>query len=1004
MNLIAMNDKDEIYEDPESTEVDESEDTDDTGASVEAAVKQEEEIVTMEAAAVNDGDGDGVNTFAAAVVVKDEAVNAKCVGVEAVKGGIMMKGSKVNATAKGRVLTKEEHVKGCETREVLGVKTPRRSERLKKICQGLDDKALNFKTRKQKFKTPSILPPSSLHPPSILPPSSLHPPSILPPSSLRPPSVLPPSSLRPPSVLPPSSLRPPSVLPPSSLRPPSVLPPSSLRPPSVLPPSSLHPPSILPPSSLRPPSVLPPSSLRPPSVLPPSSLHPPSILPPSSLHPPSILPPSSLHPPSILPSSFLHPPQVLVATSNRPPIRLYENGLQRDLFLPFIALLQAQCVVHEIQSMTDYRKLAAVSDGYWVEQGWYFTGPGAAELLGKKVELLVRGAELGPVDVEVLMGRKLTVRGFLSFFCSHSSHHGRGGAGPCGRGSAHGAEAQSERRSSISSVPFHTFACLPYFVLTMGGAGLGPVDVEVLMGRKLRSEWLLFSSHSVALTFSPSLLRSHSFALTPSLSLLRSHSVTLPVKDSAVQRAAKGVATVKFFELCEVQRAAKGVASVKFFELCEVPLGAADYFALCKNFHTLAMEGIPVFGASNRGAAYRFVTLIDVMYEHKTRLVCSAEGTPFELLRIIYSLFPPPNPPPLSRTAARSARSDDADVAVDDELGFAKDRTVSSSSLPPGAMGSQHNPDELMGEEELDASFSVDSFFAEEVVTPAVSAPPPAKRVCAAGSSSSAPVAPPAASVVPPVTPVTAPMAGPSTAAPVPSASTQEANPVVALAITGRYLRLRRNRDSVGVVVAALVRDTDAVVVLLFPEALEPHRSRIITRVRSILRGRDFAGGRVPVFEASSGDLLRLPRKSYCRHAIQWPTVDDANRFKRMLPITYRSSEGPTVEIKVFQDPAPDFSAAKARGETVLVLRNVPVGLVVPRIIGQHPAVASFKADPGTFFIGTDLKWKSGLVLYAPSAAAGHWTVRWNISPVPLTRTLFSWLLSTSRPWRSSGM
>ncbi|CAI7928241.1 unnamed protein product [Closterium sp. NIES-54] len=92
---------------------------------------------------------------------------------------------------------------------------------------------------------------------------------------------------------------------------------------------------------------------------------------------------------------------VLVATSNRPPIRLYENGLQRDLFLPFIALLQSQCVVHEIQSMTDYRKLTAV------EQGWYFTGLGAAALLAKKVELLVGGAELGPVDVEVLMGRKL---------------------------------------------------------------------------------------------------------------------------------------------------------------------------------------------------------------------------------------------------------------------------------------------------------------------------------------------------------------------------------------------------------------------------------------------------------------------------------------------------------------------------------------------------------------------------------------------------------------------
>ncbi|CAI5520803.1 unnamed protein product [Closterium sp. Naga37s-1] len=146
MNLIAMNDKDEIYEDPESTEVDESEDTDDTGASVEAAVKQEEEIVTMEAAAVNDGDGDGVNTFAAAVVVKDEAVNAKCVGVEAVKGGIMVKGSTANATAKGRVLMKEEHVEGYKTREVLGAKILRRSERLKKMPHGLDIKALNFKT------------------------------------------------------------------------------------------------------------------------------------------------------------------------------------------------------------------------------------------------------------------------------------------------------------------------------------------------------------------------------------------------------------------------------------------------------------------------------------------------------------------------------------------------------------------------------------------------------------------------------------------------------------------------------------------------------------------------------------------------------------------------------------------------------------------------------------------------------------------------------------------
>ncbi|CAI5976734.1 unnamed protein product [Closterium sp. NIES-64] len=135
MNLVAMNDMDEISEDPEYgemgeleellTKVDKSEDTDDTGASVEAAVKQEEEIVIMDAAAVNGGDGDDVNTFAATIVVEDEAVNAKYVGVEAVKGDIMVKGSQANATAKGQVLKEDE-------------------------C------ALNYKTHKQRFKVQEL--------------------------------------------------------------------------------------------------------------------------------------------------------------------------------------------------------------------------------------------------------------------------------------------------------------------------------------------------------------------------------------------------------------------------------------------------------------------------------------------------------------------------------------------------------------------------------------------------------------------------------------------------------------------------------------------------------------------------------------------------------------------------------------------------------------------------------------------------------------------------------
>jgi cell division protein ZapE len=46
---------------------------------------------------------------------------------------------------------------------------------------------------------------------------------------------------------------------------------------------------------------------------------------------------------------------IVVATSNRHPERLYENGLQRDRFLPFIALLLEKLDTVELDSGRDYR-------------------------------------------------------------------------------------------------------------------------------------------------------------------------------------------------------------------------------------------------------------------------------------------------------------------------------------------------------------------------------------------------------------------------------------------------------------------------------------------------------------------------------------------------------------------------------------------------------------------------------------------------------------------------
>lgn len=46
----------------------------------------------------------------------------------------------------------------------------------------------------------------------------------------------------------------------------------------------------------------------------------------------------------------------IVTTSNRAPEDLYKNGLNRQLFLPFIDLIRAHMAVHELESETDYRQ------------------------------------------------------------------------------------------------------------------------------------------------------------------------------------------------------------------------------------------------------------------------------------------------------------------------------------------------------------------------------------------------------------------------------------------------------------------------------------------------------------------------------------------------------------------------------------------------------------------------------------------------------------------------
>jgi len=88
---------------------------------------------------------------------------------------------------------------------------------------------------------------------------------------------------------------------------------------------------------------------------------------------------------------------VIVATSNRHPDDLYKDGLNRHLFLPFIALIKEALEVHQLDSPTDHRQArlrgmevyhtplgaaaTAALDDAWAQ---FAGGPGASLVLKQK--------------------------------------------------------------------------------------------------------------------------------------------------------------------------------------------------------------------------------------------------------------------------------------------------------------------------------------------------------------------------------------------------------------------------------------------------------------------------------------------------------------------------------------------------------------------------------------------------------------------------------------------
>jgi cell division protein ZapE len=80
-----------------------------------------------------------------------------------------------------------------------------------------------------------------------------------------------------------------------------------------------------------------------------------------------------------------------------------------------------------------------------------------------------------------------------------------------------------------------------------------------------------------------------------------------------------------------VPQAVSNTARFEFAVLCEAALGSPDYLAVAENFHTVFIDGIPIFKEHQRNEAKRFINLIDTLYDQKVKLVVSAAAEPDDL-------------------------------------------------------------------------------------------------------------------------------------------------------------------------------------------------------------------------------------------------------------------------------------------------------------------------------------------------------------------------------------
>jgi cell division protein ZapE len=101
-------------------------------------------------------------------------------------------------------------------------------------------------------------------------------------------------------------------------------------------------------------------------------------------------------------------------------------------------------------------------------------------------------------------------------------------------------------------------------------------------------------------------------------------------RDVAGTEGAPGVIDL-FGRAIPTVRQAPGVVWFDFATLCGGPRSQNDYLEIAREHHTMILSAVPRMSAGNSNEARRFTWLVDVLYDHRVKLIMSAEVEAYEL-------------------------------------------------------------------------------------------------------------------------------------------------------------------------------------------------------------------------------------------------------------------------------------------------------------------------------------------------------------------------------------